>query len=125
MFIRIKGLKFARSFGGKGKVCIFALRNTDPYIIFFGRGGVAKGPCLARKEGGWPCKDGFRTGEGLELRRSWSDGRVARQRSAKPCTAVRVRFRPHRNRVVDICNAVFVLFCHTFVIHRDTKLFLT
>lgn len=39
----------------------------------------------------------------------WSDGRVARQRSAKPCTAVRVRFRPHRNRVVDACNAVFVL----------------
>ena len=69
MFIRIKGLKFARSFGGKGKVCIFALRNTDPYIIFFGR-GVAKGPCLARKEGGdglvrmdsvqerdWSCED--------------------------------------------------------------------
>ena len=24
----------------------------------------------------------------------WSDGRVARQRSAKPCTAVRIRFRP-------------------------------
>ena len=39
----------------------------------------------------------------------WSDGRVARQRSAKPCTAVRVRFRPHRNRVADVCNAVFVL----------------
>ena len=39
----------------------------------------------------------------------WSDGRVARQRSAKPCTAVRIRFRPHRNRVVDTCNAVFVL----------------
>ena len=46
----------------------------------------------------------------------WSDGRVARQRSAKPYTAVRVRFRPHRNRVADVCNAVFVLFCHTFVI---------
>ena len=26
----------------------------------------------------------------------WSDGRVARQRSAKPCTAVRIRFRPRR-----------------------------
>ena len=39
----------------------------------------------------------------------WSDGRVARQRSAKPCTAVRVRFRPHRNRVADVCNAVSVL----------------
>ena len=51
----------------------------------------------------------------------WSDGRVARQRSAKPCTAVRVRFRPHRNRVADVCNAVFVLFCHTFVIHREYK----
>ena len=47
----------------------------------------------------------------------WSDGRVARQRSAKPCTAVRIRFRPHRNRVVDVYNAVFILFCHTFVIH--------
>ena len=38
----------------------------------------------------------------------WSDGRVARQRSAKPCTAVRIRFRPHRNRVVGVYNAVFV-----------------
>ena len=28
-------------------------------------------------------------------RESGSDGRVARQRSAKPCTAVRIRFRPH------------------------------
>ena len=52
----------------------------------------------------------------------WSDGRVARQRSAKPCTAVRIRFRPHRNRVVDACNAVFVLFCHTFVIHVDISI---
>lgn len=49
-------------------------------------------------------------------RESGSDGRVARQRSAKPCTAVRIRFRPHRNRVADVCNAVFFLFCHTFVI---------
>ena len=39
-------------------------------------------------------------------RQYWSDGRVARQRSAKPYTAVRIRFRPHRNRVVDACNAV-------------------
>ena len=42
----------------------------------------------------------------------WSDGRVARQRSAKPCTAVRVRFRPHRNCVVDVYSAVSVLGCH-------------
>ena len=34
---------------------------------------------------------------------------MARQRSAKPRTAVRIRFRPHRNRVVDIYNAVSVL----------------
>ena len=54
--------------------------------------------------------------EGGVSRKKWSDGRVARQRSAKPCTAVRIRFRPHRNRVVDIYNAVFFLFCHTFVI---------
>ena len=46
----------------------------------------------------------------------WSDGRVARQRSAKPCTAVRIRFRPHRNRVAAIYNAVLFLNCHTFVI---------
>ena len=45
-----------------------------------------------------------------------SDGRVARQRSAKPCTAVRIRFRPHKNRVVYNYNAVFFLVCHTFVI---------
>lgn len=43
-------------------------------------------------------------------RESGSDGRVARQRSAKPCTAVRIRFRPHRNRVADSCNAVFVWY---------------
>ena len=46
----------------------------------------------------------------------WSDGRVARQRAAKPCTAVRIRFRPHRNRVAAIYNAVLFLNCHTFVI---------
>ena len=97
MFIRIKGLKFARSFGGKGKVCIFALRNLHPgnRAGREGRGGVR---CFERRIG--------------------SDGRVARQRSAKPCTAVRVRFRPHRNRVVDVYNAVFFLFCHTFVIQQ-------
>ena len=49
-------------------------------------------------------------------RKKWSDGRVARQRSAKPCTAVRIRFRPHRNRVAAIYNAVLFLNCHTFVI---------
>ena len=53
------------------------------------------------------CSDGFSC---------WSDGRVARQRSAKPCTAVRIRFRPHRNRVAAIYNAVLFLNCHTFVI---------
>ncbi len=56
--------------------------------------------------------------EGGVSRKKWSDGRVARQRSAKPCTAVRIRFRPHRNRVADICNAVFfcpvaALSCHS------------
>ena len=43
----------------------------------------------------------------------WSDGRVARQRSAKPCTAVRIRFRPHQNSVVDYYNGVLFLACHT------------
>ena len=43
----------------------------------------------------------------------WSDGRVARQRSAKPCTAVRIRFRPHQNTVVDYYNGVLFLACHT------------
>ena len=32
----------------------------------------------------------------------WSDGRVARQRSAKPYTAVRVRFRPHDQALNDV-----------------------
>lgn len=45
----------------------------------------------------------------------WSDGRVARQRSAKPCTAVRIRFRPHQNTVTSNCNGVLFLVCHTFV----------
>lgn len=45
----------------------------------------------------------------------WSDGRVARQRSAKPCTAVRIRFRPHKNRVVATYNAVLFLVCTVFV----------
>ena len=35
-----------------------------------------------------------------------SDGRAVRHSSAKAATAVRFRFRPHRNRVVDIYNAV-------------------
>ena len=47
-----------------------------------------------------------------------SDGRAVRHSSAKAATAVRFRFRPHRNRVVDICNAVFVLFCTAFVRQR-------
>ena len=46
----------------------------------------------------------------------WSDGRVARQRSAKPYTAVRVRFRPHQNSVRNHSNAVFLFFCHISVI---------
>ena len=46
-------------------------------------------------------------------RESGSDGRVARQRSAKPCTAVRIRFRPHQNTVVVIYNGVLFLACHT------------
>ena len=48
----------------------------------------------------------------------WSDGRVARQRSAKPCTAVRIRFRPHRNRVADSCNAVFVWYKYNMYFFR-------
>ena len=47
----------------------------------------------------------------------WSGGRVARQRSAKPCTAVRIRFRPHENTVVDYYNGVLFFglsyICHT------------
>ena len=38
--------------------------------------------------------------------RKWSDGRVARQRSAKPRTAVRIRFRPHKT----LLRSVFFLF---------------
>ena len=48
----------------------------------------------------------------------WSDGRVARHSSAKAATAVRIRFRPHQNSVRNHSNAVFLLFCHTFVILR-------
>ena len=32
-------------------------------------------------------------------------------RSAKPSTAVRIRFGPHRNSVRNHSNAVFLLFC--------------
>lgn len=37
--------------------------------------------------------------------------------SSRPCCSVKssVSFRPHRNRVADSCNTVFVLFCHTCV----------
>lgn len=35
-----------------------------------------------------------------------------------------VRFRPHRNRVVDVYNAVFILFCHTFVIRGGRMMLL-
>ena len=37
-------------------------------------------------------------------------------RSAKPSTAVRIRFGPHQNSVRNVSNAVIILFCHTFVI---------
>ncbi|WP_410076832.1 hypothetical protein, partial [Alistipes putredinis] len=40
------------------------------------------------------------------------------QRSAKPCTAVRIRFRPHRNRVADSCNAVFVWYKYNMYFFR-------
>ena len=51
-------------------------------------------------------------------RESGSDGRVARQRAAKTCTAVRIRFRPHRNRVADSCNAVFVWYKYNMYFFR-------
>ena len=38
-------------------------------------------------------------------------------RSAKPSTAVRIRFGPHQNSVRSISNAVFLLFCTVFVRH--------
>ena len=38
-------------------------------------------------------------------------------RSAKPSTAVRIRFGPHQNSVRGISNAVFLLFCTVFVRH--------
>lgn len=37
--------------------------------------------------------------------------------SSEAVMVVLVRLGPHRNRVVDVYNAVFILFCHTFVIH--------
>ena len=52
---------------------------------------------------------------GVACKEGWQEC-PARQRSAKPCTAVRIRFRPHRNRVAAIYNAVLFLNCHTFVI---------
>ena len=45
-------------------------------------------------------------------------GEWLNQRSAKPSTAVRIRFRPHQNSVRNHSNAVFLLICHTFVILR-------
>ena len=42
----------------------------------------------------------------------WSDGRVARQRSAKPRTAVRIRFRPRR--ATNVCWSLFLLFVGGF-----------
>ena len=49
----------------------------------------------------------------------WSDGRVARQRSAKPRTAVRIRFRPRKKfRLTTDENQSFFLFVtHTFSIY--------
>ena len=104
--------KLPGSFAEMRNVCIFALPKYRSSPGFgpgsqrrhrrYGRGGAdfRLGLCCTGTDG-FSC---------------WSDGRVARQRSAKPCTAVRVRFRPHRNRVANICNAVFFLFCHAFVI---------
>ena len=37
----------------------------------------------------------------------WSDGRVARQRSAKPRTAVRIRFRPHGGCPIGLDTRTF------------------
>ena len=44
--------------------------------------------------------------------------------SSEAVMVVLVRFRPHRNRVVYVCNAVFVLFCHTFVIRGGRMMLL-
>lgn len=39
-----------------------------------------------------------------------SRGRVARQRSAKPCTAVRIRSRPQDRQMFGIINSKHFLF---------------
>ena len=58
----------------------------------------------------------------------WSDGRVARQRSAKPRTAVRIRFRPQNqmdNKLIYSELSIF-LFMHsitlaTYLLHKHAK----
>ena len=45
-------------------------------------------------------------------------------RSAKPSTAVRIRFGPHQNSVRNISNAVFLLFCTAFVRHVSIDYYL-
>ena len=106
--------KLGRSFADFRNVCIFALPKYRSSPGFgpgsqrrhrrYGRGGAdfRLGLCCAGTDG-FSC---------------WSDGRVARQRSAKPCTAVRIRFRPHRNRVADSCNAVFVWYKYNMYFFR-------
>lgn len=85
------------SFAKIRNVCIFAISKPIFFVLRILQPGL------------------LRSFEEVEGRIFWSDGRVARQRSAKPCTAVRIRFRPHRNRVVDYYNAVFFLVCTVFV----------
>ena len=56
----------------------------------------------------------------------WSDGRVARQRSAKPCTAVRIRFRPQlRQRMLPesrrtACAEMAREQCRTAIFHQES-----
>ena len=56
----------------------------------------------------------------------WSDGRVARQRSAKPRTAVRIRFRPQilqSRRLKKVVCFVFlgVFVSTTHILHKNTN----
>ena len=56
----------------------------------------------------------------------WSDGRVARQRSAKPCTAVRIRFRPQlKQRMLPesrrtACAEMAREQCRTAIFHQES-----
>ena len=98
--------KLGRSFADFRNVCIFAL----PMRLKINRMFPARHAIRKQRT----CSYGMKA-EQEPVGEQWSDGRVARQRSAKPCTAVRIRFRPHQNTVASNCNGVFILSCHTFV----------